>query len=135
MPAEQPCDNGHGDRAPSARQTRAHDKPVPQWLHRLPALVENRLTIYRRNRRYLSPIAAIFSLGGCEMTEHERDAALLRIEQKVDRVQSQHGAKLQKLQESIDRVDDRLSDVLRELRYKGMLDDRPDDHEAQEATG
>ena len=32
MPAEQPCDNGHGDRAPSARQTRAHDKPVPQRL-------------------------------------------------------------------------------------------------------
>jgi hypothetical protein len=69
------------------------------------------------------------------MTEQERDAALLRIERKVDRVQSQHGAKLQNLQESIDLVDGRLSDVLRELRDKALLDDRPDDHDVHEATG
>ena len=58
------------------------------------------------------------------MTDQERDALLVRIEQKVDRVQ-----------ERVDQVDDRLSEVLDELRDKGMLDDRPDDHEAQEATG
>jgi hypothetical protein len=51
------------------------------------------------------------------MTEQERDAVLVRIEQKVDRVQ-----------ERVDQVDDRLSEVLDELRDNGMLDDRPDDH-------
>ena len=41
----------------------------------------------------------------------------------------------QELKESIDAVDDRLSEVLAELRDKGMLDDRPDDHDAHEANG
>jgi hypothetical protein len=79
------------------------------------------------------------------MTEQERDAALLklltgqnelradvrdhdevlvRIEQKVDRVQ-----------ERVDQVENRLSEVLDEFRDKGLLDDRPDDHDVHEATG
>ena len=41
-----------------------------------------------------------------------------------------HGAKLQKLQESVDLVDNRLSDLTRDLRDHGMLPD-----EGHEATG
>ena len=67
------------------------------------------------------------------MTEQERDDLLLRMAimlEKHGALLEKHGAKLQKLQESVDLVDNRLSDLTRDLRDHGMLPD-----EGHEATG
>ena len=62
------------------------------------------------------------------MTDQERDAALLRIEQKVDEITTSLADKADKA--DVDAVSDGLQDLRRDLRNYGMLPEADHEHEA-----